>query len=108
MTGCLFCTDPGNPRMCRSCARSYGQDRARTDGGEVIGAMRWAARRLRRSLRPLLVTPRKLATLLAYIKAADDMATFVDTTTWGDGAPARAEQRLSRARAAVCKAWGTR
>ena len=106
VAGCVFCTDPTTLNMCRSCARSYDQDRARTDGGEVIGAMRWAANRVRRILRPLLVTPRKLSTLIAYIKAADDVASFVDTEGWDNGDAARSAKKFFHARAQVLKTWG--
>lgn len=107
-SGCVFCTNPAALDMCKSCSRSYDTSRA-ADDGTIFASMRWASNRVRRALGPFLVTPRKLATLIAYIKAADDVVMFIDTEQWGSNDdPNAAVQSLARARSAVCKAWGYR
>ncbi len=107
MNGCHFCVEPGNLKMCRGCARSYDQSRAR-DAGTIFDAMIWASQRSRSVIKHLLVKPKKLSSLVAFIKAADEVASFVDDTQRGEGGgeAAKALEVFRQKRAAVCKAWG--
>jgi hypothetical protein len=46
---CVVCgRHVSEARMCSLCTRSYDRDLNRTGGGDVIGAIIWAANRARR------------------------------------------------------------
>jgi len=79
-------------------------DRAReTDDGTIEAVITWALNRSREH------QIKQLRAVINFIKAADDVSTFLDEENWGDSTEEVADSlaRFRKARTKLTKAWAT-